>query len=66
MKTITTTTVAESATFQAAIPHISSKSIATNSCGNNFAPRTVTTKQQSESITVRVTTRPFKLNESTV
>lgn len=65
MKTKTTNTVTEPATYQTASPHQSSKPTAVSSGGGSIISRVVTTKQQSESITVRVTTRTFKLDEST-
>ncbi len=65
MKTKTTNTINEPATYQTASPHRSSKPTEVSSDGSNFISRVVTTKQQSESITVRVTTRPFDLDEST-
>jgi len=65
MKTKTTNPVTKPATYQVASPHQSSKPTPVNSRGGSVISRVVTTKQQSESITVRVTTRPFSLNEST-
>lgn len=65
MKTQVISTVGEPAIYQTASPDRFSKTSDVSSCSNNFFPRVVTTKQQTESITVRVTTRPIKLNEST-
>lgn len=65
MKTNTTNPVTEPATYQTASPDQSSKPTVVTSSGSSVISRVVTTKQQSKSITVRVTTRPFNLDEST-
>lgn len=65
MKTQVTSTVGEPAIYQPALPGKSSRTSDVSSRSSNFFPRVVTTKQQTESITIRVTTRPIKLNEST-
>lgn len=64
MKTKTTNVVTEPATYHTASPH-QSKPTAVTSGGSTVISRVVTTKQQSASITVRVTTRPFNLDETT-
>lgn len=64
MNILTTISDTGRATFQTASNHIS-KPVAVNSCGSIVMPRIIATKQQTESITVRVTTRPLKLSETT-
>lgn len=65
MKTNTTSTGAESATYQTASPHTTPKATAVNSGSVNPVPRTVTTKVQSGTLTIRVTTRPAMLKQGT-
>jgi hypothetical protein len=59
----TTSTDTETATFQTAA--LQNMPTAINSCGSYVGTRLIATKLQTESITVRVTTRPSKLNETT-
>ncbi len=66
MKSKATSSIVEPATYQRAESvHSSSKPTAVNSGGSNSIMRTVTTQQQSESITFRITTHPLKINVST-